>query len=291
MKRQDENAGVGALWRRACLRIDRQDARLLLQQVGRLTHAELIARPEHEMSADQLALFDGLVARREAGEPLAYLLGTSFFCGLEFIVSPDVLVPRPETEAIVELAARRVQLWSEQKERQHGTPRIADLGTGSGIIAVMLARLCPGAILTAVDVSAAALEVARANAERHGVGVRFLEGDWYEPLGEERFDLIVANPPYVAAGDRHLLHDGLPFEPRSALTDGVAGGNGLGCIRTLIDGARQHLLPGGWMFIEHGYDQAVQTRELLLRAGFGDVASWRDGAMIERVSGGSHQSD
>jgi release factor glutamine methyltransferase len=116
--------------------------------------------------------------------------------------------------------------------------------------------------------------------------VRFLEGDWYGPLGAERFDLIVANPPYIADGDPHLQQDGLPFEPHGALTDSVAGGDGLGCIRLIVDGARDHLAPGGWLLIEHGYDQAVEVRGLMTAAGFSDIASWRDGAAIERVSGG-----
>ena len=288
------SAGIGHVWRLASQRVDRLDARFLLQHVSGCTLAELIAHPERELSAEQADRFDGLVSRREAGEPLAYLLGTAFFCGLEFAVSPAVLIPRPETEVLVEQSRRRVQELLQMRCQEQAqsralaciAPRIVDLGTGSGIVAIMLARLCPTAELTAVDVSVAALYVARANAVRHGVQIRFLEGDWYASLGKERFDLIVSNPPYVADGDLHLQQDGLPFEPRLALSDGVVGGDGLGCIRTLIDGAKNHLFPGGWMFIEHGYDQAVQTRELLHAAGFTDVDSWCDGAAIERVSGG-----
>ena len=260
------SAGIGHVWRLASQRVDRLDARFLLQHVSGCTLAELIAHPERELSAEQADRFDGLVSRREAGEPLAYLLGTAFFCGLEFAVSPAVLIPRPETEVLVEQSRRRVQELLQMRCQEQAqsralaciAPRIVDLGTGSGIVAIMLARLCPTAELTAVDVSVAALYVARANAVRHGVQIRFLEGDWYASLGKERFDLI----------------------------DGVVGGDGLGCIRTLIDGAKNHLFPGGWMFIEHGYDQAVQTRELLHAAGFTDVDSWCDGAAIERVSGG-----
>ena len=218
--------------------------------------------------------------RREAGEPLAYLLGSAYFCGLEFAVSKAVLIPRPDTEVLVEQAKLRAQALS--------APRIVDLGTGSGIVAIMLAKLCPTAVLTAVDLSRSALAVARVNALRHGASVRFLEGDWFQPLRRERFDLIVANPPYVAEGDPHLANDGLPFEPRSALTDGVAGGDGMACVATLIDGARDHLLPGGWLLIEHGYDQAVKARSLMAAAGFFDVASWRDESSIERVSGGQN---
>ncbi len=269
---------IGDAWRRASQQIDRLDARLLLEHVCACTHARLIAHPEQVMSAAQSAQFDALLARRAAGEPLAYLLGSTFFLDLEFRVTPDVLIPRPDTEVLVGQAAESLRQWL--------APRVLDLGTGSGIVAIMLARLCPAAELTAVDCSAAALAVARDNARRHGVAVRFLEGDWYAPFGAERFDLIVTNPPYVVAGDPHLQQDGLPFEPQTALTDGVAGGDGLQCIRAIIDGASAHLSAQGWLLIEHGYDQAVNVRELLQHAGFSLVSSWRDVAGTERVSGG-----
>lgn len=269
---------IGAAWREAGRRLPRREARLLLEHVCGCTHADLIAHPERAMTADQAARFAGLVSRREAGEPLAYLVGSAWFHDLEFAVTPAVLIPRPDTEVLVDVAAERAQafVW----------PRIVDLGTGSGIVAILLARLCRGADVTAVDVSAAALDVARANAARHGVMIRFLAGDWYAPLAGERFDLIVSNPPYVVDGDPHLQRDGLPFEPRHALTDGLPGGDGLACLRTVVAGAARHLRPGGWLLTEHGHDQAVQMRELLRAAGFADVASWRDAAGIERVSGG-----
>jgi release factor glutamine methyltransferase len=272
---------LGALWRAAGARIDRLDARLLLEHVAGCTHAELIAHPERELSAAQRARFEALVTRRERGEPYAYLVGSASFHGLDFTVSPAVLIPREDTGVLVEQALRRVRAMPPGCP-----PRIVDMGTGSGIVAIVLARLCAEASVTAVDVSRAALDVARANAARHGASVRFVEGDWYASLAGERFDLIVSNPPYVVAGDAHLAQNGLPFEPQLALTDGVAGGDGLACIRALIEGAPQHLAPGGWMLIEHGYDQAVQVRALMRAAGFADVASWRDGAAIERVSGG-----
>ncbi len=269
---------IGVLWRAASQRIDRLDARLLLEHVCRLSHADLIAHSERELDAQQAAQFEALVARRAAGEPLAYLVGSAWFCDLEFAVSPAVLIPRPETELLIDLAAERAN--------RRAMPRVVDLGTGSGIVAIMLARLCPMALVSAVDVSVAALEVARANAARHGAQVRFLEGDWYRPLGDACFDLIVANPPYVADGDPHLQQNGLNYEPQQALTDGVAAGDGLACIRAIVRGAGEHLLPGGWLLMEHGYDQAVQVRELLKEAMFEEVASWKDGAGIERVSGG-----
>jgi release factor glutamine methyltransferase len=269
---------IGAAWRRAGERIDRLDARLLLEHVCGCRHADLIAHPERELTEAQAVRFEALLERREAGEPLAYLVGNAFFYGLEFAVSPAVLIPRDDTAVLVDQALERVRPLPQ--------PAIVDLGTGSGIVAIVLAKHSPSAVVTAVDVSPAALSVARANAERHGARVRFFEGDWYSPLGGERFDLIVSNPPYVVDGDPHLAQNGLPFEPQTALTDGVEGGDGLACIRAIVDGAPAHLSPGGWLLMEHGYDQAVQVRDLLAAAGFSEVASWRDSAGIERVSGG-----
>ena len=286
MHEANDEASLGALWRQAGARVGRLDARLLLEYVGDCTHAELIAHPERRLRADQRARFEALLARRAGGEPLAYLVGSAWFGDLEFAVSDAVLIPRPDTEVLVDRGRSWLDAWRRAPQGDRAAPRVVDLGTGSGIVAVMLARCCPQARISAVDISAAALDVARANADRHGVAIRFLQGDWYAPLAGERFDLIVANPPYVLAGDPHLLQDGLPFEPQQALTDAVAGGDGLGCIRALIAGAGDHLLPGGWIYIEHGYDQAVQVRALLRAAGFDQVASWRDAAAIERVSGG-----
>ncbi len=269
---------IGELWHDASQRIDRLDARLLLEYVGGWSHRELIAHPDRTLSASQQDLFTSLLSRREAGEPLAYLLGSAFFYGLEFNVSPAVLIPRSDTEVLVNQAKARAEKLD--------APRIVDLGTGSGVVAILLARLCPSASVTAVDISVEALEVAQSNAVRLGASVRFLLGDWFAPLHDERFDLIVSNPPYVAEDDPHLRLNGLPFEPRLALTDGVAGSAGLACIEMLIAGAGKHLFSGGSLLIEHGYDQAVQVREWLKVAGFCGVESWRDEAGIERVSGG-----
>ncbi len=269
---------LGEAWRQACRRIDRLDARLLLEHVCGCSHADLIARPELEITESRATRLEELLRRRESGEPLAYLLGSAWFCGLEFNIGPAVLIPRPDTEVLVNVAAEKAIALE--------SPAIVDLGTGSGIVAILIARLCPRAQVTAVDVSSVALDVARVNAQRHGVNIRFREGDWYAPLGDERFDLIVSNPPYVVAGDPHLQQNGLPFEPIQALTDGIVGGDGLACIRRLIDGASAHLHTGGWLLMEHGYDQAVEVRRLLAQAGFAEVASWRDSAGIERVSGG-----
>ena len=262
----------------AAPQIGRREARELLLLVCACSHAELIARGDAVLAEDEAVRYADLVARCAAGEPLAYLLGSAWFAGREFAVSPAVLIPRPDTEVLVEQGLAAIAGKT--------APRLVDLGTGSGIVAVTLALTRPDAEVSAVDISPAALDVARSNAARLGATVRFLAGDWFAPLAGERFDLIVSNPPYVAAGDPHLRRDGLPFEPQGALTDGVSGGDGMACIAHLVAHAAAHLTPGGALRIEHGYDQAVKTRTLLLAAGFAEVDSWRDGAGIERVSGG-----
>jgi release factor glutamine methyltransferase len=213
--------------------------------------------------------------RRAAGEPIAYLTGACEFYGLEFRVTPAVLIPRPETELLVDLALERLPAA--------GRARVLDLGTGSGCIAVTLAHLRPQLEVWAADVSPAALEVARDNARRLLAPVRFRRSDWLAGQAGERFDLILANPPYVAAHDPHLSQGDLRFEPACAL---VAGEDGLDDIRRIVAAAPAHLAPGGWLLFEHGYDQARRCRALLAAAGFARVASWRDLAGIERVSGG-----
>lgn len=213
--------------------------------------------------------------RRAAGEPIAYLTGACEFYGLEFRVTPSVLIPRPETELLVDLVLERLP--------GAGRARVLDLGTGSGCIAVTLAHLRPRLEVWAADASPAALEVARDNARRLDATVRLLRSDWLAALAGERFDLILANPPYVAAGDPHLSQGDLRFEPASAL---VAGEDGLNDIRRIVAAAPAHLVPGGWLLFEHGYDQGQRCRTLLAQAGFARVASWRDLAGIERVSGG-----
>lgn len=256
-------------------RIPRMDARLLLQHTLGIDHVQFLTHGERRLTPAQLEQFMGLVMRREREEPLAYLTGEREFYGRSFHVSPAVLIPRPDTELLVMLALEHA--------RHRPAPRIADLGTGSGAVAVTLALECPTARVTATDLSPDALAVARANGERLGARVDFRLGDWLTPLAEERFDLIVSNPPYVAARDPHLAQNGLPFEPDLALTD---GGDGLSCLRAIVAAAPACLVPGGWLFLEHGYDQAAAVRELLRAAGFKDIASRRDLGDIERVSGG-----
>ena len=256
-------------------RIERLDARLLLEYATGCTHADLLARPETEIIAPAAAQFMDWVERRAGGEPLAYLVGEAEFRGRVFQVSPDVLIPRPETEVLIELALERL--------RDFATPRVADLGTGSGIIAISLALESPKTQIVAVDCSKEAISIARTNAGRLRAAVDFRIGHWFDPLGDAKFELIVSNPPYVAANDPHLALNGLPHEPQGALTDGA---DGLSCIREIVAGAAAHLVPGGWLLFEHGYDQGEASRNLLTAAGFKSAFTQPDLAGIPRVSGG-----
>jgi release factor glutamine methyltransferase len=215
-----------------------------------------------------------LVARRAMGQPVAYLVERREFYGRDFHVSPAVLIPRPETEVLVEEALSRLGPGAT----------CVDLGTGSGAIAVTLACERRDARVTATDSSEAALDVARGNAATHACDIEFLPGSWYRPLAGRRFDLIVANPPYVAAGDAHLRDGDLRFEPAQALTD--ASRDGLDSIRAIIAGASDHLAAGGWLLVEHGYDQGLAVESLLGAAGFRETASIADLAGIPRVAGG-----
>jgi release factor glutamine methyltransferase len=229
-----------------------REARALLAHRLTIPREQLIA----QVGQDDAAAFSALAARRRAGEPLAYLLGAQEFYGRAFTVTPAVLVPRAETETLVELALERM--------RTSDAPRMLDLGTGSGCIAITLALEHRGADVTATDIASAALAIARANAERLGANVSFLCGSWYDALPtDERFDLIAANPPYVAAGDAHL--DALRFEPRQALTD---SSDGLASLTAVVSGAAAHSAPRGWLIVEHGYDQGDTVRALFGRHGW-----------------------
>src|SRR5690606_4258090 len=212
---------------------------------------------------------------RAAGEPVAYLTGRRGFWTLDLAVTPDTLIPRPETELLVEQALQR--LGSEAEAR------VADLGTGSGAIALAIAAERPLARVAAVDRSAGALAVARANALAHGLEgrVEFLAGDWFAPLQGRRFDLVVSNPPYIAEGDPHLARGDLRYEPAPAL---ASGPDGLDAIRTIVAAAPRHLLPGGWLLLEHGFDQGAAVRGLLEARGFAEVATVPDLEGRDRVS-------
>ncbi len=257
--------------------MDPLEARILLAHALGCTRVQLVIRARDELTAEQEASANALFARRRRGEPIAYLTGEREFYGLSFRVTPDVLIPRHETELLVELAIDRLP------------PRglALDLGTGSGAIAVALAHSRPDAIVTATDASAAALDIARDNARRHAVTVRFALSDWYQDI-DGTYDLIVSNPPYIAAGDPHLSEGDLRFEPASALTDAA---DGLRDLAAIVAGAPAHLAPGGWLLMEHGHDQAATVRALLAQSGWQRAASWRDLAGIERVTGAQRPSN
>ncbi len=250
------------------------DNRLLAAHVLRLSRTQLVTRSLQSITCDEARALDTAFARRLAGEPIAYILGSREFYGLSLLVTPAVLIPRADTELLVDLAL----------ERAAPGAHVADLGTGSGAIAIALARNRRDLQVTATDISAAALEVARQNAALHRVAPTFLQGHWYAPLGAATFDLIVSNPPYIVRGDPHLAQGDLPFEPIDALTDHA---DGLDALRRLVAGAAPHLRAGATLLLEHGYDQADAVRALLWAHGFAAVRSWTDLAGIERVSGGT----
>jgi len=220
------------------------------------------------------ARFDELIAARLRGEPIAYLIGRRAFWSLEFDVAPGVLIPRPETELLVELALARMPV-------DLACP-VVDLGTGSGAIALSLAHERPSAQVLGTDASGDALAIARANAQRLGiVNVTFAQGDWYDALGGAQFDLIVSNPPYIAQGDPHLVEGDLRFEPPGALSSGP---DGLDAIRVIVADAPRHLNPEGALLVEHGWNQAERVRALLRDRGFVAIETVRDAAGHERIT-------
>jgi release factor glutamine methyltransferase len=249
------------------------EAQVLAAHALGIPRASLLADQRRALTDDEARRVERLFHRRRAGEPVAYLTGEREFFGLSLSVTPDVLIPRPETELLVALAL----------EFAPEGARVLDLGTGSGAVAIAIAHEMPDAEVVAVDASADALAVARENARRHGATIRFVYGDWYAGLAGERFDLIVANPPYVAEGDAHLEQGDLRHEPRAAL---VSGADGLDAIRAIVARAKDHLVPGGWLLFEHGYDQAERCRSLLAMYGYAQVQTWPDLGGLDRVSGG-----
>jgi release factor glutamine methyltransferase len=250
------------------------EAQALAAHALGISRAALLAEPGRRIDAEAARRAERLFHRRRAGEPVAYVTGEREFHGLPLKVTPDVLIPRPETELLVDLALERLP---------NRAGRVLDLGTGSGAVAVAIAHEAPDAEVVALDASAAALDVASENARRHGAVIRFLLGNWFAGLAGERFDVIVSNPPYVGTGDAHLAEGDLRFEPEEALVGGV---DGLDAIRAIVAGAKPHLVAGGWLLFEHGYDQAERCKSLLAMYGYAEIASWPDLAGILRVSGG-----
>lgn len=255
-------------------RIDPVDAEWLLQHVIDRSCAWLFTHRDDVLGHEQARRFEALVQRREQGEPVAYLTGRRGFWSLDLEVTPATLIPRPETELLVELALQQLPV--------DRASRVADLGTGSGAIALAIAHERRQARVIATDASIGALEVARRNAKRLDIGnVEFHHGEWFAPLQGERFDLIASNPPYVAVGDPHLDEGDLRHEPASALS---SGSDGLDDIRTIAADAPAHLHDGGWLMLEHGHDQGDAVRALLERAGFADVSTRHDLEDRDRVT-------
>ncbi|MDM4767679.1 peptide chain release factor N(5)-glutamine methyltransferase [Pelomonas sp. SE-A7] len=253
--------------------LDRLETQLLLGTLLERDRSWLLIHGEDELAPEQQARFEDWLARRLAGEPLAYLVGEKEFHGLRLKVDRHTLVPRPDTEVLVDWA---LELVPEQQ-----AAHVVDLGTGSGAIALALAHRRPQAQVAAVDFSAGALAMAQANGQALGLSVEWLAGSWFAPLAGRRFDLVVSNPPYIAGDDEHLA--ALSHEPLSALTP---GGDGLESLREIVAYAPEHLAPGGWLLLEHGWDQPAAVADLLLARGFVDLACRRDLGGQARVSGG-----
>ena len=255
---------------------ERVDAEALLVHVLGKSRSWLIAHADDVLDHDVAAAYDALLDRRQAGEPVAYITGLRGFWSLELDVTPATLIPRPETELLVELALARLPF--------DGEVQVADLGTGSGAVALAIACELPRARVVATDASEDALDVARRNAGRLGIAnVTFAHGDWLLPLGAQRFDVIASNPPYIEADDPHLAQGDLRFEPASAL---ASGADGLDDIRRIVRDARAHLKIDGWLLFEHGWNQGDAARALLHDAGSTEVFTEQDLEQRDRVSGG-----
>lgn len=249
------------------------DAELLLAAALGKTRSYLRTWPERIVGSDAAEAFAGFLARRRAGEPVAYILGQQGFWSLDLEVAPDTLIPRPETELLVETALQRIPAHAAQ---------VLDLGTGSGAVALALACERAGWRVTGVDRVPQAVALAERNRQRLALGnVQIRASHWFDALGDERFDAIVSNPPYIASDDPHLARGDVRFEPASAL---VAGPDGLDDIRQIVAQAPRHLTAGGWLMLEHGYDQASRVRELLAREGFEHIESRQDLGGHERIS-------
>jgi len=253
--------------------IEVREARLLLAAATGFSEASVLAFQEKALPSEAEHRFRDFARRRSGGEPVAYILGRKEFYSLELVVTPAVLIPRPETELLVDLVLARKPA------------SVLDMGTGSGAIALAIKRHLPGARVVASDASAAALEVAKRNATRLNLDIELRHGRWFEAVAGERFEAVVCNPPYVVAGDPHLAQ--LPFEPRLALE---AGADGLDALRVVAREAPAHLLPGGWLLVEHGMGQQAAVRELLEAAGLETGSGWPDLAGIPRVAGGRVKS-
>ena len=262
------------------LGLDRLDVQLLLGHALKRPRTWLLAHDDAELSCVEITAWRALAARRAAGEPTAYLLGTKEFHGLTLAVGPAVLVPRPETELLVACGNDALRRGGSNGGR---TGNLVDLGTGSGAVALAIKASNPAARVCASDDSSDALELAGSNARRLGLDVDFRLGSWWEPWAGDRFDVAVSNPPYIASGDPHLA--ALGYEPRHAL---VASDEGLAALRAIVAAAAAHLRPEGWLWLEHGDRQADAVRGLLVNAGFDSIETCLDLAGRTRCTGGRH---
>jgi len=253
------------------------DTRLLLQHILNVNRAWLIAHADDTLNPEQIAAFEALLQRRLNGEPIAHILGSREFFGLNLKVTADTLIPRPDTETLVEAALEKANQFTQALN-------LLDLGTGTGAIALAIAKHCPQANVTSVDFSKNALNIALENAVNLAIpNVSFLHSHWFSALNNQQFDIIVSNPPYIAEHDPHLTQGDVRFEPKSALTSGA---DGLDDIRYIIAHAHHYLKPGGWLMLEHGYDQAQAVAELLAQAQFCQIGHRLDLAGIQRVTFG-----
>jgi release factor glutamine methyltransferase len=270
-------ARISTLLRDASLQIasetSRLDAEILLSFVLKKNTAWLFAHSDDQLTHEQQDFFLNLVERRKAGEPIAHITGTQGFWSLNLSVTPDTLIPRPETELLVELAVSKIA--------GNKSVRVLDLGTGSGAIALAIASECQNADLIAVDKSEAALIIARENAHKHNLLVNYIQSDWFAALKNQSFDMVVSNPPYIPNKDPHLKLGDVRFEPMTALASGI---DGLVDIRHIVATAPRHCMPGAWLMIEHGFDQGEQVRDFFLAAGFIDVETVQDLEHRDRVT-------
>jgi len=264
--------------------LGRQDAQWLLSQVLQRPGSWLLAHDDSLLSTAEQQAFQTLLDRYQAGEPFAYLLGQQGFYGLNLHLTPDVLIPRPDTETLVDWALSLIPADPSEWLATHQRPlHVLDLGTGSGAIALAIQSQRPWVLVTASDASQAALDVAMGNAQRLQLPLRFVHGSWFEPWTDETFDVIVSNPPYIAEADPHM--QALAHEPKSALTAGV---DGLDDLRQIISKAAKHLTPSGHLLLEHGYDQHAAVADLLQKAGYEAIAHRQDLGGHTRCTGGQH---
>jgi len=254
----------------------------VLEKHYQLPRSALLSRDDITLDSEALREWQSLETRRSNGEPIAYLLGKKGFHNIELYVAPGVLIPRPETELLVEIGLNEI---TQLKQASGSQPKLLDLGTGSGAIALAIAHAAPQALVTATDLSAEALEIAKINIEELGLGerVKLIQGNWYEPLNQLDFDIILSNPPYIAKQDPHLNQGDLRFEPVSALTDHATG---LTCLERIISGAKEQLNPNGLIAVEHGFDQSEAVISLMKAAGLREVKAHLDLAGHHRVASG-----